>query len=358
MPALDLDRVLQQLTQDFNKFRGSFTQTGTAMQKTFVQAEATVKGLVQSAGGSAVSTFGKSFELVGIQLTRFFLPTIVTASAGLQDFAGWLNSLSGQSRSAATQFATIAAGGALAVGTLRLLGVSVNATTIGFGLLLLSMQKFTGWLDKKIEDKEDARQKAVSKQYTRAEIEGSPEYKLFAALPKGKERARALDEAIRRENQKSQESLEFDLPNRYNKSQERLAKLMAIRSKLTFGVKLPETAQEQKPVPLGGGHGIGGVLGMIFPGLKDLLGEAAKGGGPGAGGGRRPFARDWAVEMQPRFSPVEEARKQFQLQALKSPLEQQLMQDLRQLAQDFNNQKPLEWMKQTAQWLADHLGFK
>jgi hypothetical protein len=370
--ALELDRVLQQLTQDFNKFRQTFNQTTTSAQKTFVQAETTVKGMIASAGGSAWSTFTRSFELVGIQVTRFFLPTIIMASEGLQSLAGFLDGLTGPVRETVMQFATVAGGAVVLVGAMRLLGFSISPLTVGFGLLLIAVQGLAKWLDDWIEKRARERAEAVGKQYTRQEVEAHPGFKKAQSLPMD-DRKKYLDNMLQgiREELKMFEGMSEvgkraykqqtgrDADEQINRLHRQQAMYTAIQRALVFGEKLPETVHEVKPPPLGGGFGVGGLLGMIFPNLKEVFKDlgGTVGTGPVAGR-RRPFARDWAVEMQPRFSPVEEARKQFQLQALKSPLEQQLMQDLRKLAQDFNNEKPKNWIMDAARSIIDSLGFR
>lgn len=349
MAQLDLDRVLQQLTNDFNKFRTAFTQTMTGAQKTLTQAESTVKSIVQQAGGAAWSTFTGSLNLVGLQIARFFIPTITMASKSLQDMSNWLEDMTPEGKGAVKQFAEIAVAASVAVGAMKLLGIKLDGTTIAFGALLMAMQAFTFWLDTKIEQKFKTFAEAAGKQYTRSEVEASAPFQKAAGMTPADRKA-YLERQLRDINKEIQHYTsmtpveQFGTKN-YDKIVKRLyeqqALYSAIRRNLVFGEKLPETVSEYKVPGLGGGYGIGGLVQMLFPQVKEFLGI----GGPAgahmeSGRGGRGFRFDWPTEMQPRFSAIEEARKQFQLGALKSPLEQETMRLQRQMAQEAIQEAP------------------
>jgi hypothetical protein len=353
MAQLDLDRVLQGLTKDFQQFRTSFTQATTSFQKTLVSAESTVKSIVQTAGGSAFSTFTGSIQIVGLQLARFFTPTVVMASKSLQDMADWLGDLTPEGRKSVTALAEFVGAAAVTAGVMRLLGIRVDGTTLAFGALLVAMQAFMDWLDKRIAEADKHNQETAAKQFTHADIKDTEMYKHAAGLGMEERRAylqREIDIAARnvKELEKTNiSSFGFSPSARQeaiDSAERRRRRLMAIREELVFGAKPVESVAGHTSVPLGGGAGIGGLLQMFGLGdkFKELLAGFGLGGGGQAaasGGGRRPFRFDYPTELQPRFSAVEEARKQFQLQALKSPLEQELLRLQRQAAQDVVNEK-------------------
>lgn len=339
MAQLELDRVLQSLTQDFQKFRTTFTQVTTGAQKTLVQAEATVKNIVSSAGGAAWNTFTGSIQIVGMQLSRFFVPTLIMASKGLQDLANWLDELSPENRKMAGEFAGIAAAAALTTGAMRLLGFSVGPLTIGFGLLLIAVQALTKWIDGWIEARHKATAEAAGKQFTNAEVEASPEYTGIMKLGDKEKQRKYISERLK-ELQKNLIDLggvdPFGaalVPEHAQVMQETFKKIglyEAIQRKLA-GETLPNSVAPYSPPGLGGGFGIGGLAGILGLGS----GGGGVGGGAGGGGGRgNRFKFAWPTEMQPHFSSIEEARKQFQLSALKNPLEQELMRLQRQQAQE------------------------
>ena len=344
--ALELDRVLQDLTRDFKKFRDSFGQAITGAQKQFIAAEATVKSIVQQAGGAAWTTFTGSIQIVGMQLSRFFIPGLISASKSLQDFGDWLEDLSPEQRKTLTQFSEMAIATAATAGVMRLLGLKVDATTIAFGLVIVAAQNLADWLDKKIGELDKKGTKAAGLQLTEAEVIATEEYQAYKRMSPEVRRKRLEDELKAQQrfvNETIPGTSEFNpLKNVGSKVEareaalRRMALLTAIRRMLVFGETLPGTVPEYNPPGLGGGAGLGGLMGMLGvpEGLKNLFGSLGT-----AGRSRRPFRPDFPVELQPRFSSVEEARKQFQLQALKSPLEQDFIRIQREAAQEALDEK-------------------
>jgi hypothetical protein len=338
----DLDRVLSSLTRDFQQFRTAFTQVGTQLTKTLTQAEATVKNIVSSSGGAAWDTFTGSLELVGLELAQFFVPTLVVASKGLQDLSKWFDGLGDETKDTIAKFAEVAAAGVVITKALGFLLTKTNLVAAAFGGLLYAMQKYTEWLDSEIVKKDKGIQEAAGKQYTKAEVEGSAEYKEIKALGSKEEQKKIIDERLKGlqhyisgYNPSTASTVQTEAWKLANKQ---IGLYEAIQRNLIAGEKLPDKVAEFKYQGLGGGYGIGGLLQMLFPetfgGGEDKDKKKKKGEEGGDG-----LLYTFPKEMQPRFSSVEEARKQFQIGALKSPLEQEIMQKQRELFQTFLNHK-------------------
>lgn len=289
----DFDRELQKATREVSQ-----TQRAVgSLAKEFVRAETAVKGMVAQAGGPAMSTLTGSLQLVGVQLARFFLPTIVAAAEAAQDFAQWLGDLSPETRATITQFAKLAAGAAavfVAVNVLTnpmvLLAGAVVTAVVALKLLPDVME----WIG---EEWRRMRGKTAG-------IGGSG---FWGGLIQGLIGSQG-------------DALFGNKPLPWDKDRK-------------FADMLKDSIQKNLNVDVDKLLGNLNVLGR---------GGNMEGKTPPKERQRHPFLFDFSHEYQPRFTAIEEARKQFQIGALKSPLEQELLQLQRQMAKEFIQLAPLE----------------
>jgi hypothetical protein len=289
------NQASKQSTEEIKKSSAGLS----GLQKSALAAGAAITGIVASSGGSAWETFKGSLQMVGMQLARFFIPALMDASEMAQDFAHWLETgLSPETRKTIERFASLAAGVAglyLAVNFLTNPMVLLTAAVIAAVLAFKMIPEIIEWIGEQWRHLRSGAEgeKGKAKAALAGGLGGSflLDY-IFGTEPiKGLDKGQSFKDMFIKNLEKSLGELSDDM-------QKAIGKVAGVASEL-----------------FGGGKG---------EGEEEKSKKRQE---------RRRMAFAFPTEMQPRFMAVEEARKQFQLGALKSPLEQELMRMQREMAQ-------------------------
>jgi hypothetical protein len=230
--------------------------------------------IVASGAPTAFETLTKSFQLVAIQIANFFLPAVLGAAYAAQLAADWLQNLDPESKELATQFATVAAIAAAVTTVFNFLSVGLATFVVVVGAVVYALRNMGDaleWMKTKIKQLFGF----DTPEEKRKEVPGGDP----TVTP---ERRAQLERELR-------EAL--DNPN----------------SSLAQEAERRKREGTDKPVS-----------------KQDQRASATRTFGS--------FAMSQMKELQPRFSPVEDVRKQLQLSALKDPLEAKTWQAMRDQA--------------------------
>jgi hypothetical protein len=354
----------------------SLSEVGKSATAAFTNAAAFSKNLAATANPTAWETMQDSLQLVTMQLGISFLPTIVTVSYKAQEFAHWLEALSPEAK----QLMTYVAGAAGALYAFSKAASAVNTATFGLGnqAAKAAAQEFLGaslttkigvfavgaaafsaakglWdlvqagkdLNHRLDAISERREAPLEEKMNRAEFENTDAFKTLSAIEDPDERRKRAgsmsEQALRRAQAAAQAEREARsaagsrwlglgagaagmigmggavTSDAYERA-EKAAKEheAAVREMQSVSAAAAETVSGSRYTPSTklGAEGLLGAKAKQAEGLQSLLVHMPK-------------------ESQPHFSAVEEARKQFQMGALKDPLEQEMLRLNREAAQEF-----------------------
>jgi hypothetical protein len=347
------------LSDTLNGFHKKVDQAGTAMVA------------IAAAGNPTLwASWTDSLKLVTMQLSSFLTPAILDGITDVQNFAKWLHDLDPVTKATITQFATMAAGAIVGTKAFELLTNKTTLLIAAFVSLYWAAQKFEGWFNKHFKDIES---EAAGKQFTRKELEQSPEFKEIQGMggDKGKI-GKFLDErlaAIKKIQAEQIEATKSPIPgveafNRWANRQQlaelqkRINEVEQLKQWAVEGIKPPEqVAGPNKALDLNIENFWKEQMDKLVAPALGKLGIGAKMGDI-ANVAKGAPALHYPKELSPGFSAIEQARKQFQLAAFKDPLEQELFRKQREQAAMYIQ----EWQKRVQAYdamiqLARNMGF-
>jgi hypothetical protein len=317
----------------------------------FGRAAQFTQGLIATGDPNAWATLQDSVKLVAMQVAQFFLPAIIKGAYYAQQFADWLHNLSPETRATITSFATLAAQGYALGKALQL----ANTATLGlgpkaFGALPGPVQAATGALAVFAAAAGYAAYKAreISNSFaswakrsndaiesiTRADVEGSEVYRKMKGAG-NKDEAKRINDREYRSTEEQLRSAQKELGDLMGGS--RAGKILNEDRIKELQESIAELAKKQRIADISRNELI---LGERFV-PSDKAGVGARVGLAGEQANKMAqLLYHMPKEMQPRFSAIEEARKQFQLNALKDPLEQKMLQYQRDAAEALQKQIP------------------
>jgi hypothetical protein len=350
---------------------------GLAVGRSFASASHFAEGLAQAANPTAWATMTDSFQLVGMQLGMNFLPMILRVSIGAQELAQRLAHLTPETQALIAEVAGAAAAmvvfsKAASFANMALLGVPGKLTAkagdkLGelaaaglskipgaawgvagaFGVAALAgfaLREALFHAADEIERRAQGLYKPAVQKFTDSEITESPEYKELQSIqdPDARRKraaelhAAAVAEEARWRNAEEKGPIDSSAPLKFD-----------IPIPLTLTKEAEEAEREGKTIEQKHQEALdktdlyGRVMEVLVHGLpqhseKDVVPAETK---TAEQLGR--FLTHFPKEMQPRFSAVEEARKNFQVQAFKDPLEQEMLRLNRESAKKFLELVPI-----------------
>lgn len=347
----------------------------------FTQARQAVNNFVSAASPEIAATLADSFGLLSGEIGLAFIPATMGAVQALQDAADWFHNLDAGTKDTLVSVTlwTVGIGGAVVMLTraVAVVGQLWNVMRVGYGLLvtpwgaavagIAALAGAIGYLtgafssanskaeevNKQLDRMEAFRQKAESGgrlERRDLSILSAEEQQALAATGGNKQQQEAVLKAIQ-EKYKGQiaGTNESDIVQRQATLRKELEDLEG--NALNVGRYRREALQragvrdEQLPSSInlrsGGNDLLYGALGQEkIEQLVRLLGQdaeiargrlafAQQGLAQGVPGIRGPMIH-WPKEMQPHFTGLSQARRDFQIAAMKDPLEQARMEQARQ----------------------------
>lgn len=315
-----LGTALRTVTTPFKVLASAAVSVTKALGTTITVLGAVGTGLAAIANPTAWETLKSSLALVAVQLGSYFLPVIIGAAYGAQLLAHWLEQLNPEVQKSITRFASLAAMAFLAVQAFALLTSStvlLTGAVIAAVVALKLLPHVIDWVGNRLRE-------IINKMGGGA---GTGMWDTFkATLPM------ALGAAA--------DSFKNSKIGGFFSAMGAAAPWKVFGSGGAAGATGPTFAEMiRKAIKDELGIDLDALLQEADKLRKRIGGGAVEGGAP-KGGPKRGFLPDFLTgqmkEMQPRFTAVEEARKQYQLAALKDPLEQKMWEEMRKAAVKFN----------------------
>jgi hypothetical protein len=297
----------------------------------FVKSTAAVVGFTAAASPQAAAGLGDIFRILAAHIGIALIPVIFYLVDGIEQAIDWFESLDDQTK---TWIAVIAAGLPIllaigpAVGGLvtaftalaspvGLLTLGILAAVVAVGYFIM---KFNG-IAKELDDYRASLKKGLNEGWNRKELEESDAYKKIAAEKDPKKREQLATGIVNQAQSEVNRALKaqnelgggawykfgFDSDEvkearrRSEAAQKNLKIAMGAHKELVGGeVQTPQGEEEQEDK---GTAGLQKQMGKLMQGLTAKM----------------------SMEQKPQFSSIEEARRKVQINALKDPLERELI---------------------------------
>jgi hypothetical protein len=356
----DQTQAVKSSANQFAKIKTSVKGLGEALSGTiaaFAKSTAMLVGFTAAANPQAAEAMGSIFRIVSAQLGIALMPVLMQLVVWAGNVVDWFKTLSPTTQTVIASLialspaimSAIQVGAGKALGSVfGMLGKGVMGLLGGFTLLAGAglvvagaLLYFTSVLNARAESMkqyEENAKKGVTEGFSRKELEGNPDY---ARIQNEKDPAkqRALSDQLLKQRQ-------HEMSEAFKEQQEASSGWFTSKDTQKKADQKAMDAEKQMKITLGAKNEL---VNKQVVDIKDKDG----GSNPEVAGGQKMqsaimmlqgVASKVQKEQQPKFGGLEEARKQIQINALKDPLEQELLRLQREYAKKWLEAYPA-WIK-------------